>query len=545
MTPTKVPSPDQGIYKSVVITDKNYTMTSLDDVVIATAAVTVTLPPNPNNGEKHTFAAEGGDITLSGPLVRPITVGQGTALYVVFADGVWIPEFTTKPIPFTQVAWAVNANTGDDTGPGTPAKPLQTLAEFTRRLTSAIYAGGFGPYTIQLQTDIPATDSFQWTPALISTTGTIPNNADSGNTQPLVVLNGTQKVLNTGSVLAYVGPSGNAKVTVQRSSGTFSVADAILFTSGAAAGALVFALSVTGGDTAQINPQSLPGVPAPGDTFSVVSFSNFNIPLQNVTAPQGMSWTINNVTVPSSVPSYECDGLILTFTNSVIQTPIRPGIGSRFKPQNCLIMSFDQTLTSPSAFLLVERGTLLGQFNSYLNMVVDTVTISGQVGEGGSEVENGAFRIGTEGIYESSQAQCFMSLAFGMRFFDWPNPIPPNPIIGFGSGDTPGAALVIRAGGHAQLSEGSYAGQSMNAGTVGAIVAEGAQLANGPNANITVTGQLQDLSFDFGAVIPSIDPLTGLPVAGVPITSWVQLDSPPYNASAMNLANGTAIVPLS
>ena len=54
----------------------------------------------------------------------------------------------------------------------------------------------------------------------------------------------------------------------------------------------------------------------------------------------------------------------------------------------------------------------------------------------------------------------------------------------------------------------------------------------------------QDLSIDGGAVIPTIDPVTGLPVAGAALTTWAALFSVApgsFLGRAMNLANGTTI----
>jgi hypothetical protein len=81
----------------VVKTDVDYKLNLRDDLVVATAAVTLTLPDAPYQGEKHTIAGDGGVATVTGGAF-PIAGGDGTvpngkmASVVFSTEGRWIPD---------------------------------------------------------------------------------------------------------------------------------------------------------------------------------------------------------------------------------------------------------------------------------------------------------------------------------------------------------------------------------------------------------------------------------------------------------------------
>lgn len=77
----------------VVQTDVDYQVINEDAVVIATAALTLTLPPNPLPGSTHLLVASGGQITVEGGLI-PVSglaglVPADSSMYVVFSNGEW------------------------------------------------------------------------------------------------------------------------------------------------------------------------------------------------------------------------------------------------------------------------------------------------------------------------------------------------------------------------------------------------------------------------------------------------------------------------
>lgn len=86
----------------------------------------------------------------------------------------------------------------------------------------------------------------------------------------------------------------------------------------------------------------------------------------------------------------------------------------------------------------------------------------------------------------------------------------------------------------------------------GADISQGATMGVLSTTTPIITGAVQEVLIDSpdtvgapaapGAIIPSIDPLTGLPVAGVAITTWATWAGATYDRSVMNLKNGSRIV---
>jgi hypothetical protein len=79
--------------QSVIETDESYTLDNGTDVVDATAAVTITLPPAPSVGQTHRIIASGGDVTVTAAasIVGNTSIAEGSAVeYAFSASGEWI-----------------------------------------------------------------------------------------------------------------------------------------------------------------------------------------------------------------------------------------------------------------------------------------------------------------------------------------------------------------------------------------------------------------------------------------------------------------------
>jgi hypothetical protein len=540
--------------EQVVTTDVNYKLNKTDDKVIALTALTATMPDNPTIGESHMLLASGGDILVVGgqfPLSEAVHIPQGSALWFAFTGTQWVPAGNVESAWTNQVAWFVNPATGDDANSGaSPAQAVRTLAEVSGRLSTLKYGSNFGPYQIEvIGGDVPATDTFNLSSHVILTDQAT-NPANSGVPRTLVRIFSTLRtVLDSGVTAAFLPPAGNAKSTVTRAVGVFAPEDIIEFTSGPAAGKRVYAMS--GGAAAQINPYLFDpfGFVFPtlggGDTFDVIRLRELNIQLPNAGGPQGILIDVDNFKLPPAAgpaanSSWEFYGYQLRFLNCLLNVLPRPGMAARlrlgkFGSDSCGVMRGAQD------FFLFERGTLISLMTSFRNVIFDVTQATGIAFLAYDELQFGAIRMGNTGE-EAEDVQGAVEGGFGpIRVFDWPDPIPANPYIGTGGTGDPGAAISTRRGAPYQLVSDS-AGNVSVIGT--SAVGAGMNISQGAQCEIlgatpTVTGVV-DLIIDAGADIPSIG-AGGVPVAGVPITTWAQLDGAPYGTHAHNLKNGTKI----
>jgi hypothetical protein len=110
---------------------------------------------------------------------------------------------------------------------------------------------------------------------------------------------------------------------------------------------------------------------------------------------------------------------------------------------------------------------------------------------------------------------------------------------GLGVFDSPSSGIQISAKGLVITSSPLYGKGNT---TAGVNISEGSTLQVKSTTTPTITGAVQDLIIDAGAVIPSVAGGTGLPVAGAAITSWATWAGAPYSRNANNLVNNTAII---
>jgi hypothetical protein len=471
------------------------------------------------------------------------TIDGITVVATLSGVGRWHRILSHVPQWTNQSAWERNFATGNDENPGTVLLPLKTCAEFTRRVRVAKYSSSFTPYVLHIQDDVDvANDSFQWNPSLFSTTGTLSSALDTGIGTTLLTITGNKTVVDTGSLTgAVVSLTGNAKSTITRAAGVFAVGDIVEFTSGPSIGTRVYITSA--GATGGINPWNLNSTtPAPGDTFNVVTLTRFGPQLSGYMSISGARVEVSQCEFPGATfgtGDYEIQGYVLRLLNCLSRISIGAGIGARVRYSSGVTTPCAIIRTSLS-FFAVERGFVALQFFTSVNVVWDLFTDPGRLTVSRSEIQNGCFRQGGIGSVPSQDAGCFLRVDRA-RVFDVPTTVAGNPLEG-GTGDV-GAALIMKRGAIALVR--NLVGSSVNAGTSGVDISGGARVYNQGTPASTVGGALQELVMDAGAIIPSIDPVTGLPVTGAatsPITTWAMLAAAPYSGNAMNLVNGTKFV---
>jgi hypothetical protein len=502
------------------------------------------------------------------------TVDGITVVATLSGTGRWLRILSPVPQWTNQSSWTQDSVLGNDENPGTPLSPLQTTAEFTRRVRVAKYSSSFTPYTLQLLNDVSVlNDSFQWSPQIQSTTGTLSTPLDTGVNSTLLTIRGTKTVIGAGVVTAAgttISVTGNTKTTLGRLAGAYSVGDVIEFTSGAASGLRIYINEVTGGGlTGGFDPWNLGGTaaavaahtPVAGDTFNVVSLSKFGPQLNGILGVQGARIDLIDLTLPgpggagTGCDDYTIMDYVLrlqgVLSNIVISADyggrIRwgtgvSGAGPTLANGSCMINS-PTALFPTGKVWTIERGSIVLNTVTTANIVaIDVLNDEGRIAATGVDMAQGCFRrsgSGPTGVSNAGAGPTFGRLN-QCRCWDYPTTVPANPFEG-GAGD-PGAALICRR--TSQMQVRWLVGTSAHAGTSGMNIAEGSQvLLQDQAANpSTATGAASDLIIDAGAAIPSINPANGLPVAGAAITTWAGLAGAPYGGNAHNLVNGTRFI---
>jgi hypothetical protein len=484
-----------------------------------------------------------------------VAAADGVMVLTATPVGRWLrrPEPSQKWT--NQVNWYVSTSVGDDRNIGTVAAPLATVAEFTRRVKRAKYGSGFGPYVLNCVSDIPNTDSFQWSPEIESISGTISTDPDTGLTAPILRIVGTKTTAGSGAVNVFTAPAGSAKCTFSRAAGAFAIGDIVEFTSGAAAGKRAYILGTSGGAlVGHINAATFyplaPAYPVNGDTFNVVTLSKWGPQIQGVGMPQAQI-DIENLHIPTVANGgcgrYEAVTVVLRFCNCLLNVLIQPGLASRVK--------FGKFNNQPCGVILPladypvgdhftpERGDCISIGTSWYNVYISVIAAKGIGIFMWDENQLGCWRSGMAGE-NFGDSGVLMGLV-GCRIFDFPTTVPAVPYIGTGGSGDSGAAVIAK---RAKVLIANSFGQpcvsnSPNAGTVGLYASESADVRVVGGAPPDLTGFAQDIIMDGTMVIPFVDPLTGIPIAGQVLTTWADwANAAKFNGNALNCVNGTRIV---
>lgn len=151
-----------------------------------------------------------------------------------------VTQLTTELPYLTQTAWAVNSVTGDDNAAGTPAAPLKTLAELTRRWNGRTFSPTVTAVTVSLAGTFP-TETLDLQAAFTAPNLDVP-----------VTVSGTMTTLLTSAITAYqpfvVGVT-RASITVAGADFTAFKKKRVRLTSGAALNGVTTVASLGGGIT--------------------------------------------------------------------------------------------------------------------------------------------------------------------------------------------------------------------------------------------------------------------------------------------------------
>lgn len=131
-------------------------------------------------------------------------------------------------LPFiTQADWAVDPVNGDDTNPGTPVEPLETMAELDRRWNGRVFAPSVTAVTLALGSGFPVGADLIIPAVVFPVPATL-------------TVTGSMTTSDSGTVTAYTAPVGGVRalLTDAAQDFTLSVRRRIRFTDGPAAGSV-------------------------------------------------------------------------------------------------------------------------------------------------------------------------------------------------------------------------------------------------------------------------------------------------------------------
>lgn len=177
------------------------------------------------------------------------------------------PPFGSQPnaaLPYvTQASWAVDAAVGNDSNVGTPAAPLRSLPELTRRLSGRIFAASVVNPTVDLIGDFSSQD-------LVLDPIVVP-------AQTNVRLRGRMTTVYAGTVNLYSAENPGVALAVLRDLGAdFSlwIGKRVRFTSGPASGMTCIILDISGGVqsalvTTCVSESAATANPVAGNTFVI------------------------------------------------------------------------------------------------------------------------------------------------------------------------------------------------------------------------------------------------------------------------------------
>ena len=474
---------------------------------------------------------------------------DGITVIAARCGGNWLRLLSHAPRFTAQLVWFFDAVNGNNENDGaTAATAVQSLAEIARRLQYI----SFSNYLVNLLSDVPAGDTFDLDP-----------NFDSKGVGPSLynvtfLMLGQQTVNTTGTVSAstFTTPSANLQGTITAAPINWAnfIGKLVVITSGPLTGATAWVLKDLGANTARMSNWYFPPIgefpdvghypavpPAPNTTFAIMDLTTINIDLRFAGDPSRVILRLKNVRLsPTSVVTVEdADTEMVTTQWNSPTLPLPRGMQI-----NARTRFFGSLLAPPTPELVLFDLRMRADGSAFLNLNLDMAnTIKAEIlnctsqgGKTGGEVRVGKFFSAL--VIDSSPAQGQMGVFDG-------TPLGAN--LGFGIFDSPGNGLLLL-----RRTIVTFDAPLFGSGNAlkGADISSGASLLirDDPADIPTITGTGGELQIDNGAIIPIINPVTGVPGPGAaPVTSWATgpgswADPGTYNKNLMNLANGTNII---
>lgn len=478
-------------------------------------------------------------------LVNPALPFQGGQVFVESTKSLWISDEDSTATPnnatviarvgggnwlrepnFAHPSWTEQANywvdalTGDDENAGTALAPLESLDEVARRLVrlSSVVAN----YTIRLLSDIPGTQNFHF-----------PSLVDVGGTLASVIILGERTVRYSGTFAAVTPavPGTNTPDSVDGGVGFVAathIARMVVVTSGAALGSTAWIIKDLTGQLARLGPWSTTQ-PLAGDTFDVVTLTNFAGMLQDVAPGMPNSLILTDLRI---VPDRELgqDKVLNGFCDALFCKVERQLTGGEFYGQmsyfGCLIdMSGEDGVFDAS--LGINRFDETAFMNTFLvsNLNLSHVLLN-DVALQASNIQcpyQSAIPIASGNASGSMTVVSQGDSSFtGLGIFD----APAAPVIWLDRGQTMTVLSAL---------------WGANAAASIALKIKGGATLRILDPIVPTLSAIALIEMSEAEKIPEITAGTGVPAAGAAITTWAQWDGAGYVRDAMNLRDGTRI----
>jgi len=466
---------------------------------------------------------------------------------------------------------------GDNENDGTEAFPLANMQEAWRRWKQFSL---LAPYIVHNLTEVPDSDTVCPSGIVVS------DGNNTGFGDPTIIVMGLRTAITIPGGTGIVGgatqsdPSLNLKATLTQAGAVFTTAGlmgkhvvvddggdtkiaTLINTTGVAAGTVEVSDWYDQDSLRRTDP------PNPGSTYQIVEMTPFEAQLGNINAagsPMNISFVdiaLNTFGFSASVPGPKyLSFTTCQLTGNTFSGPLTP---TRVE---CYVAHFVSSyyfnpIGKPiprSSLSLVEGGKLRVTGSSFINVnvrvreaesqfiVFNSIVLgwvgdpSGVIGLPGDGSRPGA-TISVDDLSGGSNP------GSGLGIFNSDATSPP---VSTGSA---GAGLIL--GRSSKLISSPRTGSDPNMiwginALVGMHVKEGStvMLGDGTTPTITDVAGVQRVKIDNNDLIPAVDPVSGLPIAGtgVPVTQWTGAGSysgAPYNRNIHNLKNGTKIISVS
>ena len=488
------------------------------------------------------------------PIIDGITAVDGTN------GRTWSRLLSIGSLVWTnQRIWYVDSVNGDDENDGaTPATAVETLAEVSRRLIEVYYDNGSDPanteapsYIVNILSDVPATDSFDWNPKIIPTPGgsVLVYRTENHIENPLLELVGQEIVVIQGPVGTYTAsdPATNAQAEMSITGIADFTPYVGLFLETPGLGRSAIALSL--GASFRLGSTLTAGAVVIGEVATISSVTAVNIQLPMTGLPAGARIHWRNLRFPASVPRFDVmhHGPVRVF-DCIFETPVATGLNARLDLFTSII-SLPPLSSQEVNGLFINRGNMFIVLSTLINVALEIGAFQGKAALFGSLVQGGYIRAGQVEPATKTEGHTAASQLIGVVFtgiFDWPeNTLATNGNVSFPGIET-AAGLIVGRGSDCIIAGFLY-GTSLAAGTYGAKFRDGS-LTQLEGATIvpTLTGPLGDFLFGpelnvpVGEAIPPLIPGAVVPPSA-PLTMWAEWDAPPFERNVMGYSKGTRI----
>lgn len=466
-------------------------------------------------------------------LVDPAVPFKGGQVFVESSKSIWIADLDSTATPnnatviarvgggnwlrvlsfahpawFARDEWWIDAVAGSDEGEGSSNDPLATLREWSRRYIR--WQTLTPPVAINLLTDIPTTDT-------IAPTGMVD---DTSTFDPVeLTVNGQRTTVYTGVFDVVTAPVPAANTPGSFDGGVGFVAATHLERMVVAEnGSTAWIIKSQSAQVARISPWVGPA-PLAGDSFTVVTLTSFRGAVILGGVPSAFAIAFVDLNLDGGDQIRNLHGVCqYSFSRMGRFEYQASGKGGQ-------VNVYYGTLVTRNADvypqLLNQNGSVRYEFSAALGkpLFISDALLKNTVLQGLQVT-----------LASGSSADPLSGAPVGQGVF-----------VSVGVFDAPAAAPAVLIGRNNTLVvETAFYGANQNA--IGVFIEGGStMLVIGTSLVPSITGTVQQLLFSNGEVIPTIDPVTGLGVAGAALTTFAAWDAT-YGRDALNPRDGTRLI---